>query len=85
VTEFLHPDRCIHPESDRTVLMAAAGCKVERCGACGFPIEDGKVSEFRTCPFCGDWFIDRHLGDDDEVGCQGCGAVAPADIWNKRV
>lgn len=65
--------------------MDQDGCKVERCGRCGFSIEDGQTSEFRTCPFCGDWFIDRSAGDPGEVFCQGCGASAEVDVWNRRV
>ena len=76
-------DACDHPVDDRSVLMEQDGCKVEKCGKCGFAIEDGKVGEFRTCPFCGDWFIDR-FGEDGEVCCQGCAATAPEEVWNER-
>jgi predicted RNA-binding Zn-ribbon protein involved in translation (DUF1610 family) len=65
--------------------MEQDGCKVERCGRCGFSLEGDKVSEFRTCPFCNDWFIDRIEEGGNEVVCQGCGATAEVDVWNKRV
>lgn len=78
---------CLHPAEGRRVLhdeRKTEGGLVEGCGACGFSIEGGKTSEFRTCPFCGDWFIDRIEEDGDTVICQGCGAEAPVDVWNKR-
>jgi hypothetical protein len=65
-------------------LPYCGGCKVEACRACGYSIDGGKTSKFRTSPFCGDWFIDEIDEEGTEVVCQGCGAQAPAEIWNRR-
>lgn len=75
---------CEHAEAARSLIYDQDGCKVEKCRACGFSIEDGKVSKYRTCPFCDDWFIDPIDDAETEVGCQGCGATAPAEVWNNR-
>lgn len=47
------------------------------------------MADHKPCPFCGGGELASSLlcedtGEVDGIWCKGCGAEAPADVWNDR-